>query len=80
MFGFTEWIIIALIALIVFGVLRSPSSSRQPVRAIEDMRVQEPVAPRPKRGIEFEILIAGGFILAAIACVLVLVLAQSGWV
>lgn len=80
MFGLVEWAIIILLALLVFGAMRAPAPRRHPVRGIEDMRSFEPLAPKSRVSIEFDLAIAAGLVLAAIACVFVLVLSQSGWV
>lgn len=80
MFSLTEWIIVALIALIVFGVVRTPGSARRKPVALEDLRPREPVAVPTRRGVAVEWALGAGFLLVAAACVLVLVLADAGWV
>jgi len=80
MFGIGEWAIVILLALIVFGAVRTPVPRRQAVRVIEDMRPAEPPTPIPRQGIEFDLLIAAGLVIAALSCVIVLLISQSGWV
>jgi hypothetical protein len=80
MFGIAEWAIVILLALIVFGATRAPVPRRQTVRVLEDMRPPAPPVSKTRPGIEFDLLIAAGLVIAALSCVIVLLLSQSSWV
>lgn len=83
MFGLpngSEWIILLVIILFVFGPGRLPQARREPVRSIEDRREMAPPADEPHAG-RGELLIFGLVLaVAAGACILTLVAAQNGWV
>jgi len=83
MFGLpsgTEWLLVIVLVVFFLSAKQAPQVRRQVARAIEDMREPEPVQDPPDNGYGVEILAAISLTLVALACIGLLVLAQSGWV
>ncbi len=84
MFGLpsgSEWLLVLLLVLIVFGGFRLPEAGRRLGAAIEDMRdVAAPQHRVPESAWEGDIIILAALAMVAVACVAVLALSESGWV
>ena len=80
MLSLSEWIILLLIALLVYHFATQPKPRQRAVRIIEDMRPAIPAPAEEPGDSHLEWIALAALAMAAIACVALMVVVRSGWV
>ena len=80
MLSLSEWVILLLIALLVFHLATQQKPRPRAVRVIEDMRPALPAQAEVSEDRHLEWIALAALALAAIGCMAVMVAVRSGWV